>query len=180
MRAGGKVAVIVNSAKFKVDKPDIAIPWGVEAVVTILTPVEVDNSSVVKRIAAVAFYSKPASRKKTVLLDFLAETYHFLSARYNGEIKWIFAGDKNELNISDVLNLSPELKQCVDQPTRLTPPAIIDVVITDLHPWYQFPVCEDDLDVDVDAVGAPSDPVSTTPLLFQCYYLKVVKSSNFE
>ena len=128
-----------------------------QAVVTILTPVEVDNSSVVKRIAAVAFYSKPASRKKTVLLDFLAETYHFLSARYNGEIKWIFAGDKNELNISDVLNLSPELKQCVDQPTRLTPPAIIDVVITDLHPWYQRPVCEAALDVDEDAVGAPSD-----------------------
>ena len=155
--AGGKVAVIVNSAKFKVDKPDIAIPWGVEAVITILTPVEVNNSSVVKRIAAVAFYSKPASRKKTVLLDFLAETYHFISAQYSGEIKWIFAGDKNELNISDVLNLSPELKQCVDQPTRLTPPAVIDVVITDLHPWYQRPVCEAALDVDEDAVGAPSD-----------------------
>ena len=56
-----------------------------------------------------------------------------------------------------ILNLNQQFKQCVDNPTRLSPPAIIDVIITDLHKFYRSPSCEPPLDVHADKIGSPSD-----------------------
>ena len=47
----------------------LSIPWGVEAVWAVLTPKNINNSSKVKKIMVGSIYSKPDSRKKSILLD---------------------------------------------------------------------------------------------------------------
>ena len=61
------------------------------------------------------------------------------------------------MKIDSILNLNQHFKQCVDKPTRLSPPAIIDVIISDLHEFYQSPYCEPPLEVDSDKIGSPSN-----------------------
>ena len=70
---------------------------------------------------------------------------------------WIIGADKNDLKIDAILSLNQQFKQCVKFPTRLTPPAILDIIITDLGTYYMDPVCESPLDVDSDKTGSPSD-----------------------
>ena len=74
--------------------------------------------------------------------------------------------DKNELRLDNILALNPSLKQTVDQPTRLNPPQILDVIITNLSKYYNIPTVEPPLDVDDDKVGSASDHqmVVMTPL----------------
>ena len=86
---GGKPAMIINSKKFNIINPNqsiITIPWGVEIVWAIISPKEVTNSSLIKRIIVASFYLKPGSRKKTLLLDHIAEVYHLLSAKYKDHL----------------------------------------------------------------------------------------------
>ena len=78
---GGRPAIIANSRKFNVEnltQTSIEIPWGVEAVWAILTPKNVTNASKIQKIVVGSIYCKPDSRKKTVLLDHIAEVYNLL------------------------------------------------------------------------------------------------------
>ena len=157
---GGKPALMINSKKFNIINPNqsiITIPWGVEIVWAILTPKEVSNSSLVKKIIVASFYSKPGSKKKTLLLDHISEVYHLLSAKYKDGLHWIICADKNDLKLDSILALNQNFKQCVKSPTRLSSPAILDIIVTDLCSYYQDPVCEKPLDVDPDKIGSPSD-----------------------
>ena len=78
---GGRPAIVVNNKKFTVQNITqslVSIPWGVEIVWAILTPKNLSNDSVIKKIAVASIYSKPDSRKKTLLLDHISETYNLL------------------------------------------------------------------------------------------------------
>lgn len=173
---GGRPAIIVNTKNFMVDnltQSKISIPWGVEIVWVLLTPKNATNSSIVQNIAVASVYCKPNSRKKTVLLDHIAEVYHSLSAKYRS-VKWIIAGDTNDLKLTQILSLNSQLKQCVKEPTRLNPPAILDPIITDLHSFYHDAKVVPPLDVDDDKDGVPSDhlmvvmePISNTSSIKQ-------------
>ena len=82
---GGRPAIIVNHKKYNIQNLTqrlISIPWGVEAVWCLMSPKEVTNDSLVKKIAVASIYSKPDSRKKTVLLDHINETYNLLCSKY--------------------------------------------------------------------------------------------------
>ena len=120
-----------------------------------MTPKTISPSSIVKRIAVVSIYSKPDSRKKTLLLDHISETYHLLSSKYLSGLHFILAGDTNDLKLDSILNLSPNLKQVVNSATRGT--KILDPIITTLSKFYQSPVCLPPLDNDPDKNGSPSD-----------------------
>ena len=84
----GTPAIIVNSSKFIVDIPDITLPWGVEIVWCVLTLKNTTTSSLVKRLVVGSFYSKPGSRKKTELLDHIAETVHFFCSKYPDSVSF--------------------------------------------------------------------------------------------
>lgn len=65
---GGKHAIMVNNKLFRVENPNqasIIIPLGVECVWAILTPRDLTNSSVVKKIIVASFYLNPNSKKKS-------------------------------------------------------------------------------------------------------------------
>ena len=157
---GGRPALIISSEMFNVENPNhtsINIPWGVECTWAILTPRSATNSSLVRKIAVASFYCKPGSRKKKLLIDHISEVYHSLSAKYPSSLFFVLSGDKNELKMDQVLNLNSDFKQLVQHPTRLTPPAILDVIVTDLHKYYGTPDVEPAIQVDSDRDGSDSD-----------------------
>ena len=86
------------------------------------------------------YYRGPKSTKTKEFFDHISETFYYLTALYGADLHFIIAGDTNRLNLGPILSLSPRLRQCVKVPTRLNPAAILDPIITTLHPWYLEPV----------------------------------------
>ena len=157
---GGRPALIVDNTQFTVHnltQSEIVIPWGVEIVWAVLTPLNITVDSNIQKIVVGSLYCKPNSRKKTALLDHIAEVYQLMSAKYSRGLHWIIAGDYNELKIQPILDITPNLKQVVTKPTRLNPPRVLDKIITTLTPYYQEPIILPPLDSDPDKNGKPSD-----------------------
>ena len=80
-----------------------------------------------------------------------------LNTKYPKGLHWILAGDFNELKIQGILDISPNLKQVVTQPTRMNPPRILDKLNTTLSAFYQPPSILLHLDNDPNKDGKPSD-----------------------
>ena len=113
---GGRPALIINDRKYQVQNLTntlVSIPYGVEITWALLTSNQISPTSIIKRIVVASIYSNPDSRKKTLLLDQIAETYHLLSSKYQDGLHFILAGDTNDLKLDPILNLSPNLKQVV-------------------------------------------------------------------
>ena len=157
---GGRPAVIVSKKHFNIENLTntlVNIPWGVEIVWVALTPKYVNNASKVQKIIVGSIYSKPKSKKKTILLDHIAQVYGQLNSKYKNGLHWILAGDTNDLKLNPILSLNVNLKQMVLNPTRMNPPRILDPIITSLSDYYQTPECLPPLDPDPDSNGKPSD-----------------------
>ena len=157
---GGRPAIVVNNKKFNVEnltQNEVSIPWGVEAVWAVLTPKNVNNASKIRKIVVGSLYSKPHSRKKSVLLDHISQVYSHLSSKYSKGLHWIICGDTNDLKLDPILHLNKNFKQVVQNPTRLDPPRILDPIITTLSGYYQLPKCLPPLDADSGSNGKPSD-----------------------
>ena len=142
---GGRPALFVNSEKFVIQNLTqrvVIIPWGCEIVWAMLIPKGVKPKSPVQRIICAAVYSKPNSRKKTLLLDHICDTYNLLSSQYSEGTHWIIAGDVNELKIDSILSLHHKMSQVVDFKTRpkSNSDKIHDPVITTLSSMYQKPI----------------------------------------
>ena len=157
---GGRPAIIANKKKYEVEnltQSVISVPWGVEAVWAILTPKNSTTASQIQKIAVGSIYCKPNSRKKTLLLDHIAQVYSQLCSKYSSGLHWIICGDTNDLKLDTILHLNKQMKQVVQNPTRLDPPRIIDPIITTLSAYYQLPKCLAPLESDPDKNGKPSD-----------------------
>ena len=157
---GGRPAIFANFKKFEVQNLTnslIQVPWGVEAIWCILTPKNIQNDAKIQKIACCSIYSKPKSKKKTLLLDHLSDAFNILSTKYGRGLEFVIAGDTNDLNLSPILSLSPRFHQIVKNWTRMDPPAILDPIITTLSNYYQTPECLDPLDADPDKYGKRSD-----------------------
>ena len=161
---GGRPAIIVNNKKFVVQNLTntlLNIKWGVEVVWCLLTPNNVTPNSNIQKIACASVYCKPGSQHKTDLNDHIAEAYNILHTKYQRGLHVIIAGDTNDLNLTPILNLSPNLVQIVDKPTRRDPVScvekLLDPIITTLAKYYQKPMCLPPLDPDPETNGKPSD-----------------------
>ena len=119
----------------------INIKWGVEVLWCLLMPLNVTPSSRIQKVACASIYSKPGSKQKVDLQDHIAEAFNVLSTKYQNGLHFIIAGDTNELNLTPILNLSPNLVQIVEKPTSLDPVTfveqLLDPVITTLSSYYQ-------------------------------------------
>ena len=102
-------------------------------------------------------YCKPYSRKKTLLLDHIAQVYNLLSSKYKKGLHWLICGDTNDLRLEPILALSPNLQQVVQHYTRLNPPRILDPIITTMARYYQDPQVLPPLGPDPSSNGKPSD-----------------------
>lgn len=65
---GGRPAIIANEKLFSVkdlcENNEVEVPFGVEVVWAMLTPKKVSSTSLIKKIAVAAVYSKPKSKKR--------------------------------------------------------------------------------------------------------------------
>ena len=151
---------MVNKQKYFVKRicPDpICVPVGVEAVWTLITPRK-NNSHKLKYIAVCSLYYRgPKSTKRQELFDHVAETFHFLSAKYGSSLEFIIAGDTNRLNLSPILNLSPRLAQVVKVLTCLNPDVTLDPIITTMTKYFMAPVTMPPINPDAESNGKPSD-----------------------
>ena len=157
---GGRPALVVNTKKYHVQNVTnslVQIPWGVEAVWCVLTPKNITHDSKVQKIACCSFYSKPDSRKKSLFLDHISEAFNVLSMKYGRGLHFALAGDANDLKLDSILSLSPSLVQIVKDFTRMTPPKLLDPIITTLSVYYQRPLCLEPLDADPDKKGKKAD-----------------------
>ena len=157
---GGRPAIFVNNAKYEVQNITntlVQIPWGVEAVWCVITPKNISNDSKIQKIACCALYCKPNSRKKSLLLDHISEAYNILKTKFSRGLHFVIAGDTNDLKLDAILNLDQAFTQIVTKPTRMSPPSILDPIITTLARYYQEPSCLKPLDPDPNKNGAPSD-----------------------
>ena len=136
---GGRPAIIANASKYEIENLTntvIKIPWGVEIVWAVLTPKNVTRNSEVKKIVVAAVYCKPRSRKKTLLLDHIAQVYNLMCSKYKNGLHWIICGDTNDLRLDPILALSPNMKQVVESHTRMNPPRLLDPIITTMSKYY--------------------------------------------
>ena len=157
---GGRPALIINTTKYHVrniTQSLIDIPWGVEATWAIISPKNITSDSQIQKIAVCSIYSKPNSKKKSLLLDHINQAYNIISSKYEKGLHFIFAGDTNDLKLDNILNISPNLQQMVSGVTRLNPPAMLDPIIMTLGSFYQTHVIHPPLDPDPDSNGSPSD-----------------------
>ena len=107
-----------------------------------------------KNIILCSFYSPPGKNKNRELADHLVTTLHMLSAVYP-DSGIILGADKNSMNISPLLDCGLRLRQIVDKLTRGK--KIIDILITNLHSYYQSPVIAPPIQADDPNDGEPSD-----------------------
>ena len=157
---GGRPAIIANKKKYDVEdltKTVVSVPWGVEAVWALLTPKNTTISSKIQKIAVGSIYCKPNSRKKSVLLDHIAQVYNQICSKFSNGLHWIICGDTNDLKLDSILHLNKNMRQVVQDPTRLNPPRILDPIITTLASYYQLPKCLPPLESDFNRNGKPSD-----------------------
>ena len=104
---GGRPALIIKKEKYDITNlmDSISIPFGIEIVWALLSPKSLSSSSV-KKIAIASIYSKPASKKKSVLLDHIAEIYHLLNSKYQEGLHFILCGDTNDLKLDSTQSQS--------------------------------------------------------------------------
>ena len=130
---------------------------GVEAVWALISPKARNPRYPLKYVAVCyLYYRGPKSTNKTVLFDYIAESYNILCTKYGKGLEFIYAGDTNRLNLSPILDLCPSFKQVVKVFTRLNPGAILDIIITSLSKYYQDPVMKPPINNNADN-GKPSD-----------------------
>ena len=115
----------------------------------------------VREIIVAAFYSPPKSKKNSQLLDHLMSTTHFLLAKYpNAGV--VLGGEKNDLNISSLLNGIPRLRQIVTQNTYKQ--KVLDVILMNMSSMYSVPIIAPPVPPDNPLTGAHSD--QSTPVAY--------------
>ena len=160
-KRGGGAAIAVRKEKFTISKLNISTPGSVEIVWGLLKPTTVTGK--ISKSIACCFYSPPRSKKNAALLSHLTATLQSLLTMHpNARI--VVAGDRNSIEIQSLLSIEPSLRQMVSNPTR--GPKILDVILSNLHCFYDVPLIVPPIQPDSSIKGVPSDhnSVSATPL----------------
>ena len=151
-KRGGGAAIIVNTEKFHVEKLSVQIPQNLEVIWALAKP-KAENAQI-KRIVLCSFYSPPRSKMRNKLKDHIIGTLQMLTTKY--DTCGIFVGgDKNKMDITSILSSNLKLKQIVNTPTRKH--EILDVLITNLFPYYNAPTIIPPVQPDTPGQGVPSD-----------------------
>ena len=152
VKRGGGAAIAVHTSRFQVSKLNIFIPKPLEIVWALLKPRKPVGD--IRKIILCSFYSPPYSKKRSQLIDHIHATYNYLKLQHPGAFI-IFSGDKNDLDVNQIINVNPRMRQIVTKCTRGS--KILTVLITDLPEFYQVPFVIPPVPVDEPGNGVPSD-----------------------
>ena len=128
---GGGAAITLISGDFKLTKLDVIIPKNLEVVWGIAKPK--DPTTQFKGIIICSFYSVPYSRRKNQLIEHITVNYSQLKAG-NRDCFFLVGGDKNDLDIQHILNISPNFHMHNSKPTHGI--KNIDVLVSDMVHLY--------------------------------------------
>ena len=103
---GGGAAISLISGEFKLTKLDVIIPKNLEVVWGLVRPKQPTTDF--KGIVVCCFYSVPSSRKKAQLVQHIAINHANLKSKYK-DCFFLTGGDKNDLDVGNILDLSPAL-----------------------------------------------------------------------
>ena len=152
-KRGGGAAIVVQLKNYSLDKIEVPNPSKVEVVFGLLRPKK--TSCKIKEIIIAAFYSPPKSRKNPQLLDHLLSNCLRLLAKYPNAGLCI-GGDRNNLNISSLLQGIPRLHQIVTKATH-TSGKVLDIMLTNMSKLYCVPIITPPVQPDNPLLGVPSD-----------------------
>ena len=129
---GGKPAIIINESKYLIKELcpyEITVPINVEAVWVLINCKNYRKNTQIKNIIVCSYYyAGPHAASKDALYDNMIESISYLSAKYGPKVDFILCADSNRLDLSPIIDSSPELCQVVNVPTRLDPPATFHTI----------------------------------------------------
>ena len=131
---------------------NIPIPKSVELVWGLLKPKIITGK--ISVIIVCCFYSPPRSRKNRTLLEHITHTVQELRSTYP-QAGVIISGDRNNIDMGALLQIDSSLRQVVKNPTRGY--NFLDVILTNLHTFYNIPEIVPPITPDVQGKGVPSD-----------------------
>ena len=158
---GGKPALLIDESQYFIKElcPELfTVPIGIEAVWALIRPKIKKNIRKTKFnwIAICCYYYQEDNQaSRTLMYDHMTESINLIKAKYKNS-RLILIADSNQLDLGPILNISEDLTQVVDVPTRLNPPATLDTIITDLSEYYKKPVTKPPINCD-SLRGRPSD-----------------------
>ena len=124
-RRGGGAAITLIEGEFTLTKLDVVIPKNLEVVWGLVRP-KVPTTQF-KGILVCSFYSAPNSTKKNQLIQHIALNYATLKVKHKNTF-FMAGGDKNELDIRKLLDISPTFHNLNTKPTHGN--KNIDVIVT--------------------------------------------------
>ena len=166
-RGGGVAITMIMDSPFTLSKldppvtPDVLeVCWGLVK--------HKHPSGHIKNVIVCVFYSPPSSKKKSALINHISLNYYILKGQYP-DSAFICGGDKNDLNVQLLLDISSSFRQLVTLPTYRQ--SVLDVLVTDLGQYYLVPEIRPPVLPDNPALAVPSDHsivlVKTIPTLCQ-------------
>ena len=152
-RRGGGAAITLCDPRglFSLSKlpihvpPDLEVCWGL---------VKPRSPGPIKEIVICSFYCPPYSKKKSKLVEHISVNYFMMKSSYPN-CAFVCGGDKNDLNIKHLLDISPNFRQIVTKPSHGK--SILEVIVTDIGHYYNEPVIRPALLPDIPGHGVPSD-----------------------
>ena len=148
----GGAAIIVNNRRFSSEKLNIFVPNCLEVVWSLVKPKA--QGAGYRKIITCSFYSPPKKKKNAKMADHIVTTLHMLLSKYP-ESAIILGGDRNQMDISPILNCGLKLHQVVDKSTRKG--KVLDVVIMNTSGLYKSPIIVPPIQPDDPSTGQPSD-----------------------
>ena len=153
---GGGAAITLLCSDFTLSKLDVVIPKNLEVVWGLVRP-NVPTPEF-KGIIVCSFYSVPNSRRKGQLIEHITINYTQLKAG-NRDCFFLVGGDKNELDVRHILDISPNLHMHNTKPTYGQ--KNIDILISDMVHLYNESVILPSVPTDIPpgrpGGGQPSD-----------------------
>ena len=116
-----------------------------------------------KGILVCSFYSAPNSRRKTQLVNHITLNYSELRVKYKN-CYFLAGGDKNELNIKHILDISPSLHNHNTKPTHGM--KNIDVLASDMAHLYSEPIIAQNVPTDIPDGQPGGGKTSDHPIVY--------------
>ena len=151
-RNGGGAAITLIERDFALTNLDISVPEQLEVCWGLVKPKKPTKEF--KSIIVCAFYSPPRSKTKSKLVEHIGVNFFKQKALHPNSF-FVCGGDKNDLNIQLLLDISPTLHQIVTKPTYKN--SVLEVIVTDLGHLYHEPIIRPPVDPDDHNDGVPSD-----------------------
>ena len=156
-RRGGGVGIAYTGIDFNITKLNIPVEQPLEIVWALLRSTQ--QHSKIRKIILISFYSPPRfGRHNQTLIDHIFINLNKLRILHPGS-GTIMVADVNNLKVERILSMDPSLKSINKKPTRKE--KCLDVVITDLHRFFEVPDIIPPVPVDRGEKGVPSDHMGT-------------------